>query len=243
MTLGILTTDGSAFQPEVVAIEQGDSGVRHAMIPGCGGAYAAGDDGSIWTRIGRGRLAAFGRWQRMKFNRRKSGHLTVRLSQNTRSVHQLVLESFVGPCPDGMECRHRNDVPADNRLTNLIWGTRPQNISDRIKNGKKIGQPGSVHFLSKMTEDDVVCCRSEVASGCSIMQLAKQAGVSHGTMYNAVTGVTWRHLPGAIPAKGEAVVSDELIAACQTFRREGKTIAEIMSLTRVSQRAVLKALR
>jgi hypothetical protein len=39
-------------------------------------------------------------------------------------VHQMVLEAFVGPCPPGHETRHRNGTPTDNRLENLVYGTR-----------------------------------------------------------------------------------------------------------------------
>lgn len=50
-------------------------------------------------------------------------------------VHRLVLEAFVGPCPEGMETLHRNDSPGDNRLENLRWGTHAENIEDMKRNG------------------------------------------------------------------------------------------------------------
>lgn len=50
-------------------------------------------------------------------------------------VHSLVLEAFVGPRPPGMEGCHWNDVPDDNRLTNLRWGTRSENRLDIVRNG------------------------------------------------------------------------------------------------------------
>lgn len=68
---------------------------------------------------------------------RRTGHLTVNLThpRGTRFVHVLVLEAFVGPCPEGMEALHWNDVAHDNRLENLRWGTRAENIADMIRNG------------------------------------------------------------------------------------------------------------
>jgi hypothetical protein len=67
----------------------------------------------------------------------KSGHLDARLGLRARGlVHNLVLEAFVGPCPEGMEACHLNDVPDDNRLANLRWGTRSDNMRDRVRNGK-----------------------------------------------------------------------------------------------------------
>lgn len=50
-------------------------------------------------------------------------------------VHRLVLEAFVGPCPPGLECRHRNSDHHDNRLRNLRWGTRADNNRDIVKHG------------------------------------------------------------------------------------------------------------
>lgn len=67
------------------------------------------------------------------------GHLGVKLRRNgvitSRYVHQLVLEAFVGPRPDGMLACHWNDVPDDNRLGNLRWGTPKDNRADLIRNG------------------------------------------------------------------------------------------------------------
>src|SRR5262245_59090069 len=57
----------------------------------------------------------------------RDGRLCVVLSKKgkrtTFRVHKLVLEAFIGPCPSGMECCHRNDEREDNELTNLYWGT------------------------------------------------------------------------------------------------------------------------
>ena len=48
-------------------------------------------------------------------------------------VHRLVLETFVGPRPDGMEARHLNGDCQDNRVENLIWGTPLENGADKIR--------------------------------------------------------------------------------------------------------------
>lgn len=67
-------------------------------------------------------------------------YMTVRLKLNgqghTRSVHRIVLEAFVGPCPNGMECCHANDVKDDNRLSNLRWDTSSENKYDKVSNGR-----------------------------------------------------------------------------------------------------------
>ena len=79
-------------------------------------------------------------------NRRKvlkgyidDNYLHVDLSSSGRSrshrVHRLVLAAFVGPCPEGMECRHLNGKSTDNRLGNLKWGTPAENREDQRRHG------------------------------------------------------------------------------------------------------------
>lgn len=50
-------------------------------------------------------------------------------------VHRLVMAAFVGPCPDGMEVCHNNGNPADNRLVNLRYDTRSENMIDASIHG------------------------------------------------------------------------------------------------------------
>lgn len=64
----------------------------------------------------------------------------------TRSAHTVVLETFAGACPAGMEARHLDDNPLRNhwrpgtedesraRGGNLFWGTKQQNREDRRRN-------------------------------------------------------------------------------------------------------------
>jgi hypothetical protein len=55
--------------------------------------------------------------------------------RNTR-IGRLVMETFVGPMPPGMEVRHLDDDRKNNRLENLAYGTRGDNMQDAIKNGR-----------------------------------------------------------------------------------------------------------
>ena len=63
-----------------------------------------------------------------------TGYLVVSLNrpglQAVRTVHSLVLESFIGPCPVGKEARHENHNRADARLSNLCWGLPIENHRD-----------------------------------------------------------------------------------------------------------------
>ena len=103
-------------------------------------AYRVGSDGSVWSRWEQHqRKFVLGkRWRHMKLTRLPCGHLMVSLCPGRRKVlvHRLILEVFVGPCPEGMECRHFPDRdPSNNRLENLSWGTRQSNRDDMIVHG------------------------------------------------------------------------------------------------------------
>lgn len=64
------------------------------------------------------------------------GYLQTQLRRgNVRTVHSLVLEAHVGPCPQGMESRHLDGNKLNCRLDNLCWGTPKQNGKDKIRHG------------------------------------------------------------------------------------------------------------
>ena len=113
-------------------------------IPGYEGSYEVSDQGRVrsldrvvacsgpvkgsYTSTKKGRILLPGP--------SNYGHLSVVLGRrNTRMVHDLVLRAFVGAPPKSHECLHANGVPSDNRLCNLRWGTRSENIRDSVRHG------------------------------------------------------------------------------------------------------------
>lgn len=66
--------------------------------------------------------------------KRKSG--IKRSRGGTIKVHQVVLEAFVSPRPEGMVCRHLDGNSLNNNLFNLKWGTPTENMQDMVKHGR-----------------------------------------------------------------------------------------------------------
>lgn len=128
--------------------------------------------------------------------RTSTGHMTVSLGRgNTQYVHVLVLTAFVGPCPYGMEGLHFDDVPANNRLGNLRWGTRSDNVKDAIRNG---GFPlGVRHHMAKLTEQQVALIKAELPTK-STDRLALEHGVSGASIRQIKRGETWVHVGGDV---------------------------------------------
>lgn len=50
-------------------------------------------------------------------------------------VSTLVCEAWHGPRPEGMVCRHLDDVKTNNTPQNLRWGTASENTYDKVRNG------------------------------------------------------------------------------------------------------------
>lgn len=50
-------------------------------------------------------------------------------------VHVLVARAFLGPCPEGLEVCHNVADKLDNRLINLRYDTRRNNVLDCIRDG------------------------------------------------------------------------------------------------------------
>ena len=119
-------------------------------VAGFNGSYEVSDQGRVrsWRKRGGGRLAAP---RLLRPGRCKSGHMTVMLGRgNTRYVHHLVLEAFVGPRPEGLDGLHGPGGPGDNSLANLCWGTPEKNLGeDRVRDGTD--NRGEKHPLHKLT--------------------------------------------------------------------------------------------
>lgn len=71
----------------------------------------------------------------LRLSRASHGYQNISLPNGKYLVHRLVLSAFVGPCPKGCEGLHDDDKRTNNRLSNLRWGTRAENIEDAFRNG------------------------------------------------------------------------------------------------------------
>ncbi len=128
--------------------------------------YRAGDNGSVWSRLESKRLPN-GRFDNVSQQGKKwrklkpelvNRYLRVVLSHNKKTckktIHRLILEVFVGPCPLGMQACHNNGNPTDNKLNNLRWDTPKNNHKDRIKHGTS--SRGVQNGRAKLTEKQVI---------------------------------------------------------------------------------------
>jgi hypothetical protein len=112
---------------------------------------------------------------------------------NTCLIHRLILESFIGPCPEGMECCHWDGDTSNNRLDNLRWDTHKNNCQDQIRHGTTLR--GDKNGMAKLTEGDVITMRKMYQAGrTSLRKVAELFNVSHQTVYRIINKTTWKHV-------------------------------------------------
>ena len=131
-------------------------------------------------------------WVNLSIQTADSGHKYVNLYRGTgkgymHQVHALVLNAFVGPCPKGMQCRHLNGKPWDNRLCNLKWGTPRENGEDRVTHDV---------VNRKMTKKSVLLARKlrkRFGTPFARLVVLLKVPVSWQGMRKAVYANTWKY--------------------------------------------------
>lgn len=130
------------------------------------------------------------------------GHLYVVLCQSGKTknhyIHRLVLEAFDTVRPDGMEARHLDGCPSNNRIDNLAWGTRTQNIADRRIHGvSNIGENNSMAVLrTKQVKEIINLLHLQITKQMRITQkeIANKFGIDFRTVSQIKLGTRWSHM-------------------------------------------------
>lgn len=110
----------------------------------------------------------------------------------TYKIHQLVLLAFSGAMPDGAVSRHLDGNPKNNCASNLAWGTALENSQDMVAHGRSLA--GEKHFKAKLTAVDVAAIRKRIASGDSLVSIARAWGVRPGTIGHIKFGRNWKSI-------------------------------------------------
>lgn len=170
---------------------------RPVPVPELCNIYQVSDHGRIRRavpHIGKGRNVPVG--YIMKLKKMRDGHLVVTLSHKGKQpkflVHRLVLAAFVGLQPEGMEGCHNDGIPGNNRLSNLRWDTRMNNINDTRRHGRL--NQGERNGTSILTDEKVRQIRLLRMQGAKVTHLARDFSVSPMTVSFIVNRKTWRHI-------------------------------------------------
>lgn len=106
-------------------------------------------------------------------------------------LHRLVLEAFIGPCPEKYQANHINGVKTDNRPENLQWVTGRANSLHAIRSGLQPHRRGSGNGQSILTEEDIPVIRKRLSRGETQQTIGDDYGVSRFTISGIAQGRNW----------------------------------------------------
>lgn len=161
------------------------------------------DDIEVWVPVPdyvglyevstEGRFRRFGSHRPIGVEIQKSGYAYVSFSkdgvQKRYRAHRIVLSAHARP-PVGIEqTRHLNGRRADNRLSNLAWGTSKENAADRAVHGTARGaHSGEDHHNATLSDADLHVVRYQRGLGMTHKAIADLWGVSRRTIGNILSG-------------------------------------------------------
>lgn len=108
------------------------------------------------------------------------------------TVGRIILTTFIGPCPNGMECCHNDGNPYNNKLNNLRWDTRKGNFKDRTKHGNTV--MGENQHNAKLTEDDIRQIRKRANQGEMYIIIANDYSVTGENISYIARRMSWKHI-------------------------------------------------
>jgi hypothetical protein len=112
-----------------------------------------------------------------------------------KKVHRLVAEVFCENSENYSIVMHLDNDRRNNKADNLQWGTLKMNSQQMIREGRGNKSRGSKHYLSKLTEDQVIEIRKKyIPRKYTLQQLAKEYNVSFGLIGHVIKNRNWTHV-------------------------------------------------
>ena len=117
-----------------------------------------------------GRIKSFNYWNQgkiriLKLRFHKEGYLIVSLNKNTKTkikfVHRLIAEAFIPNPENKPEIDHINGIRDDNRIENLRWVTRKENMNNELT--KQRCKKSNVKKVRCLTTNEVLFSISEAS--------------------------------------------------------------------------------
>lgn len=118
--------------------------------------------------------------------------------RNTKAISHAVLQTFVGPRPEGKVCCHYDDSRSNNRLDNLRWDTQGANIEDARRN--------DCGLINVFTENRHKACVQNITTFNESLTLAEKAELAKRAQEFLMTKTT--HEERSAKAKARATTPE-----------------------------------
>lgn len=123
----------------------------------------------------------------------KDGYLRTSLYLDKKQkhfyIHQLVLLAFVGPCPKGLECHHKDNDISNNTLDNLEYIPHLKNMRHRYANNTYKN-----YNNKKLDEEKVKEIKLMLKNGYKLKDIANKFNIGISTVVHIRYGDIWKHI-------------------------------------------------
>jgi len=109
-------------------------------------------------------------------------------------AHRLLWEEFNGSIPEGLIIRHKCDNPPCVNPNHLDIGTYKDNAHDRDSRGRHVALRGADNGGATQTDESVIAIIKMKKAGGTYKDISAKFGVCIATVYNIVSGKSWRHI-------------------------------------------------
>ena len=168
--------------------------VEYRPYPKCPN-YLVGSDGTIWNSIYRNRCVTriLDFPKPVKCGETTGGYLRVTIcngsTKTNTKAHVVVLETFKGERPPGLQAAHNDGGNKNNAASNLRWATPKDNTCDKFRHGTMLR--GERFGMAKLTNAQVLEIRV-MPQSCS--EIASKFNVCRDTIRRIKNRTTWTHI-------------------------------------------------
>lgn len=152
-------------------------------------------------------ISNYGRVKSLRFNKERiiksfigtGGYLHTQIKNNcvmhNLSIHRLVAKHFISNPDSKPDVNHIDGNKLNNRIENLEWCTKSENIRHSFKIGTHPRKIGTSNSNVKITESQVLEIRKLYdGKGISMRELANKYGLGKSSIYRIVNNISWSHI-------------------------------------------------
>ena len=108
-------------------------------------------------------------------------------------IHHLVLKAFIGLRPLGYEANHKDGIKVNNKIKNLEWLSRSENLAHAHQIGLR-NQNGENNSQAKLKSKDVLRIRELIKQNIRQATIAKMFKISDTLVSRIVHHKSWNHI-------------------------------------------------